>query len=291
MLAVAGLVLIAAARGNGQKQKPGLAELAAVFKNRRPIEPRLTGGFGYAPCQRSDRAGRLLPKVNCSGLPGPGSDSYDDLLRALESSQGGEDSLHEQGVSQLITGSTPSQTTAAVKKLKEAARRSPGNATLLNDLAAAYLAQAYLADEPEDLVRALDTAARALEADPSLPEARFNLALALDQLQLRQLATRAWQSYLEIDTSSGWASEARNRLHLLKGPSISEQWKLKNLSLQAAVKISDRKIRQIVKSSPQRTHASMPLKAFSDNGETGFWQETANRLFKPCGWPPVWESH
>lgn len=223
VLAVAGLVFIAAARGNGRKQESGLTELGAVFRDRRPIEPRLTGGFGYAPCQTGDRAGRLLPKVDCSGLPDPGSDSYDDFLRVLESAQkGGEDSLHEQGASQLITASTSSQTAAALKTLEEAVERSPKDAGLLNDLAVAYFEQAHRLDEPEDLVRALDTAVRAHEADPVLPEARFNLALALERLQLRQTATRAWKSYLEIDTDSGWANEARNRLHLLEDRKIAE---------------------------------------------------------------------
>ena len=58
-------------------------------------------------------------------------------------------------------------------------------------------------------------AERAVKADPALVEASFNRACALERLSLRDEARRAWQDYLKVDGSSGWAAEARDRLKVL----------------------------------------------------------------------------
>lgn len=107
--------------------------------------------------------------------------------------------------------------------MESAVSRSPRDARLLNDLAAAYFVRAHQTDQPRDLLYALDFAARACEADPHLLEARFNLALTLDRLQLRESAIAAWDRYRRADPSSGWTSEAQQRLSVLDRPSASPQ--------------------------------------------------------------------
>src|SRR5688572_12476617 len=86
----------------------------------------------------------------------------------------------------------------------------------LSDLAARYILFLRPSEEgaAELLVRALDVADRAHAADPSLPEARFNRALARHLLSLRREAEDAWSSYLEIDRYSEWAEVARAMLNL-----------------------------------------------------------------------------
>lgn len=86
------------------------------------------------------------------------------------------------------------------------------------DLSAALLVRADRNASTRELVEAIEMADRALELDRNDPGARFNLALAVDRLGLEGQAQRAWAAYLEVDSSSGWAREARQRLAALSRP-------------------------------------------------------------------------
>jgi tetratricopeptide (TPR) repeat protein len=90
--------------------------------------------------------------------------------------------------------------------------RSDPDARMLNDLSAAYLARAARDNRPQDLTRALEVVDRAVKADPTLAEALFNRALALERLSLAAEARAAWEDYLHVDGQSGWAGEARAHL-------------------------------------------------------------------------------
>ena len=52
----------------------------------------------------------------------------------------------------------------------------------------------------------------ALKLSPRSPEALFNRALCLESLYLKEQAKEVWKQYLAVDTSSNWATEARNNL-------------------------------------------------------------------------------
>jgi CHAT domain-containing protein len=96
-----------------------------------------------------------------------------------------------------------------------ASAQQPDNARLLSDLAAAYLVRAAQADEPADIPKALETAERAIILKDAPPEAWFNRALALEELHLVDAARKAWEDYLQHDSASGWADEARQHLEAL----------------------------------------------------------------------------
>ena len=66
--------------------------------------------------------------------------------------------------------------------------------------------------DPKDLQSAISNADRALGTDANLEEAHFNRALALEASGDRAAAAAAWRAYLERDSSSPWALEARNHL-------------------------------------------------------------------------------
>jgi CHAT domain-containing protein len=51
----------------------------------------------------------------------------------------------------------------------------------------------------------------ALELEPRNEAARFNLALGLERLGLDGQAQRAWKAFLQVDSTSRWAEEARHR--------------------------------------------------------------------------------
>jgi hypothetical protein len=188
---------------------PGRSELAglvAAVGTERTIEPRLTGGFAYGPLRGPVRGGerneeRLSPELRIAALT------------VEQRAQGRRDplSLAASAAAQLVTG----QADQAVSALEEAARIAPRSARVQNDLSAAYLVRSEQKPGLEDLNKALTAATAATQADPSLAEARFNLALALERLSRRDEARKAWEAYLKIDSKSGWAEEARRHLEEL----------------------------------------------------------------------------
>jgi hypothetical protein len=180
-----------------------LRTLVVAVGTDRLIEPRLTGGFAYGPLRGAVR--------------GADSESISPDVRIataeVEKSLTGKRTavaLDRLGVSYLIVGNLPK----AVSALEDASD-SGTSAGILSDLSAAYLVRASRDGQPQDAAKALTAAERAIGLDPVLPEARFNRAAALEKLELRDAAIAAWQDYLRLDNSSGWAGEARRHLRQL----------------------------------------------------------------------------
>jgi CHAT domain-containing protein len=171
---------------------------------------------------------------------------------------------------------------AAVQALERAAIRTPGDARVLSDLAAAYYVRAHEQDEPRDLVRSLAAAFKARETDTSLPEARFNLALVLERLHLRRLALAEWRAYFSLDRDSSWTQEARAHLDALERPSRSEQWRRELPAFEAAALQGDGdRVQRIVEASPQlaREHVfETVLGSWGDAVAEGRTGATASRL-------------
>ena len=184
-----------------------LQDLVAAVGTERRIEPRLTGGFAYAPIQ----AFRSRPASTSETL----SPDVRIAVSRIEKKTAVEDTvlaLHLRGVATLLAGNVD----MAIVFLEQAVGRDPSNARFQSDLSTAYLVRAKRAGEAGDVSRALATANRAVDADRTLAEARFNRAYALELLGMTEEARDAWQSYLTIDDRSGWADEARARLRELK---------------------------------------------------------------------------
>jgi CHAT domain-containing protein/tetratricopeptide (TPR) repeat protein len=210
---VAGVALVRGGGGFRQARPGPMAELVTALEGERPIEPRLAGGFRYAPPR----------DVTRGAAPGP-TPSWKVLAAAAKVKEEAErsatpDALSALGVAHLVLG----EEDAAVASLEKALKSKPNDAALLTDLSAAYLTRAKRKDEPEDIVRGLDTADRAIEADPKIAEPHFNRALALEALGRGEMAKKAWGDYLERDPSSEWAREARRRLEAIKP---ARSWKL-----------------------------------------------------------------
>jgi CHAT domain-containing protein len=186
---------------------PLVAQLAEAMGTRRFVEPRLTGGF---------RHGRLTTMRSADtpqGLDAQSPAVLGAVARIRERAEGdiSPESLGALGVTYLVSGDPG----AAVKSLESASAQKPDDARLLSDLAAAYLVRAAQSDEPADLPKALESAERAIALKDPPPEAYFNRALALERLHLVDAARKAWGDYLQRDSSSGWADEARQHLEAL----------------------------------------------------------------------------
>ena len=186
---------------------PLVASLADAMGDRRFVEPRLTGGF------RHGRLTTFRSGETRQGLDAQSPAVLAAVARIREQAQGdtSPEALGALGVTYLVSGDAA----AAVKALESASAQKPDDTRLLSDLAAAYLVRAAQSDEPADIPKALESAERAIALKDPPPEAYFNRALALERLHLVDAARKAWGDYLQRDSSSGWAEEARQHLEAL----------------------------------------------------------------------------
>lgn len=125
-----------------------------------------------------------------------------------------------QGVAQLFAG----QTDEAIHVLTEATRRPDAPARAWNDLAVATLQRALAEDDPKDAAHALAAANRALEMNPRMPEALYNRVLALERLGLELNARDAAKQYFEVDGTTEWSLEIRDRVRQFETPTRAEEW-------------------------------------------------------------------
>jgi tetratricopeptide (TPR) repeat protein len=218
-----------------------LAELADAVGDHRPVEPRLSGGFRYAPASRTRAAQPASVPQSADVRIAVGR------LERRASERSSPDVRGALGVAYLVSGDVA----RAVPALEEAIDRARPPAGSLSDLAAAYLVRASAPQHAQDLARALTFAERAVVVDPKNAEAWFNRALSLEALSLNAGARDAWQAYLGVDSASGWADEAREHLQMLtreNRPSTSNTRR----DLDDAIRRSDRAaIDRAVLASPQ----------------------------------------
>ena len=115
--------------------------------------------------------------------------------------------LDAQGKADLMNDDYSS----AISSLERAHRSVPENRTIGIDLASAYFLRAAELKRMEDYGRAVDLLGQVLAKDPGNQVARFNRAIASERLLLYDQAVKDWQRYLELDPSSPWSNEARER--------------------------------------------------------------------------------
>lgn len=146
--------------------------------------------------------------------------------------------VHRLALANFVVG----RLDAARQLLEEVRRLHPSDAAALSDLSAVRLELGFVAD-------AAELAAQALKIDPSQAEAAFNYALALERLSNRPAAIEAWEAYLALDSSSQWATEARQHLSQIQQqrPTYEEQRHL----LMAGVDTGT--VQRLVRQFPQRT--------------------------------------
>jgi len=199
-LAIVGYALFASPpdwlrRRSVNRERPELATLVTALAGKRPFEPRVTGGFAAGA--------RFEPKE-----PRP-PDAMTAAARLIDQAgaQASPRVLGAAGTAHLVLGDAD----AAVRLLQQAVDRTPADAMLVNDLAAALLVRAATGGNLRDAERAAALAERASDLDPGLAESWFNRGLAFEALGLTEEAQKAWSQYLRVDSDSPWADEARRR--------------------------------------------------------------------------------
>jgi CHAT domain-containing protein/tetratricopeptide (TPR) repeat protein len=179
--------------------------VAATPREGRSLEPRLTGGFPWAPLRPvlRDRGGDPdPPQMKLVGVAGEVIEETAD--------DPSPDAQHAAAVAMLLAGSH-GRASELLAKLATNGR----DARFWSDLAAARYTIAVQNDEPAQLAQALAAVDMALRLDPSFAEAAFNRALILEHLGLREPAGAAWRRYLTLDGKSEWAREAERHLRSL----------------------------------------------------------------------------
>jgi CHAT domain-containing protein len=176
-----------------------------------PDWARVFRGSGSSVRSRIPRAARLVGLTWEEATSRAASYERESVLRRKAIAAVGSPSerskvgpLRADAVIAMLAG----RTDQALGWLSRAAELAPGNVVIANDLAAAHLDHAA-ANRPEDLLDALSEAERARRAAPTMPEARFNVALALQRLSLDQDAREEWRSDLKLEADPGWRREAQ----------------------------------------------------------------------------------
>jgi len=228
LLIVAAVCLLTACSADPEQRATSPWETAALTT--RHFEVRLSTGTRWAPCPEPvmDRlspvrcaeppptansvataeASTGSPSASASGAPaGP---SRGDGVPPRRLARFGRVSLATAGDSESLD--------QAVRSLRAAASRTPGDSALLNDLAAAYYVRAQETGAATDLVHALGAVERAAALAPNDPVVAFNRALILDRLQVLDAARDAWERCLRLDPASEWGREAQRRRAALPTP-------------------------------------------------------------------------
>ena len=231
-------------------QGPKLADLAEAAGLGRPVEGRLTGGFTHRPWFAPLAGGQGGAMTSSTAIQLAAGKIRGNLQADSTATR-----LHTYGVSQVLLGDWAQASLA----LAAAAREQPKNARYQSDVAALYLERVRNGERPGDLIKALAAAERARLADPRLPEAWFNRALALEQLSLRGQARAAWADYLVRDQSSAWADEARAHIAALDVPVAASRWPSVEARLRAGVDVTLAEEAIRVQASEARTFLEVVL--------------------------------
>ena len=191
----------------------GLASLQAALREERPFEARISK-FDYAPYISTRGSGAA--KIDQDEL----RQAELTLLQELKRNQ--SPAVH-YGLGKVYLAQK--EFDKAIQQFDEAIKNDPGNAQLFSDLGAAWLekgkvdlgkgnanpAGPELGKAMEDFSRSLEKLNQALTLNPNLIEAVFNTALLHEVMVLPQ-AEEDWKKYLEKDSNSRWADEARRHL-------------------------------------------------------------------------------
>lgn len=187
-------------------EQDAMVSFNKAYEKERPLESRISG-LNYAPT--NNLRGKAKEKVDTTER---------NLARSIALTNASQnptpENLHSLGRIYLAEKNFDE----AIVQLEKAEQSAPQNAEILSDLGVGYLERGKrLSDgsKLDSIAKALQTIDKALQLNPNLLEARFNKAIALQEINSIEEAKKAWRDYLELDSNSKWADEARQYLELL----------------------------------------------------------------------------
>lgn len=182
------------ARDNGFHPAVDPVEGVAVTVKVMPDELQVVRGIAEA--RGSYNAG-----VEAMQRSGGDEDAAAAFARALDRAPWFVDARYNLGLVQIRLG----EPAKARDNLEQVVEGRPDDAGAWYALAAANF-------HAGDYGSALPGLERAIELDPGLLRARWTHALCLQRMGRSQEAAAAWRGYLELDSTSAWAEQAREHL-------------------------------------------------------------------------------
>ncbi|HEX7330194.1 MAG TPA: hypothetical protein VF290_01765, partial [Pyrinomonadaceae bacterium] len=192
----------------------GLAALNAAYSAARPVESRISAlGYAQFSTQRAPAQSENAEQRRAELI----------LLEARVK-QPSPEVFHALGQFYITRGDFDN----AIRELEEAVKTASTNAQYLSDLGAAWLEKGKrdlhedstgdpnAGNSLEALSKSLTYLNQALARHGNFAAGIFNRALCFEYLLLPGRAEQEWRRYLQNDSTSPWADEARERLNLLQ---------------------------------------------------------------------------
>jgi CHAT domain-containing protein/tetratricopeptide (TPR) repeat protein len=104
----------------------------------------------------------------------------------------------------------------AIRSFERALETNADSPDLLRDLATAHFQRAEAEHLPNDYGSAIELLSEALVKRPNDPVCLFNRAIIYERMFLYDSAMKDWETYLRMDPSGSWSTEARERLEEVK---------------------------------------------------------------------------
>src|SRR5215813_5001244 len=220
---IAGLAVIVISLGIGaywllvsqSELRKGMTALNEAFSQERPLEPRISA-LKHAPYSVK-RGSEMAPLIGQRKLA---LDRAARIFLDLVSEKAGPTAYHAAGryyLTQKDYAQAIDQFNSALNAEKARQQLDPEDKSQLqNDYAVALMEKAKSEQEKDPVKYELGMAEsrehlyEAQKLNEKSPEAQFNLGLWLQERGLWKQAEEAWNKYLEKDSSSRWADEARN---------------------------------------------------------------------------------
>ena len=180
--------------------------LAEAYTSNRQMEPRFPGA-AWSPERTELGAGGS--SVN---KPPELRDAESNIARATANHTEDPRWLELQGLQDVLEGSYE----PAVSELARAHALRPNSASILLDWGIALFEEGEAKDDAKLRAEGLERFSEGCRLKPKDPELLFNRALAAQKQFLYNEALDDWNAYLKVDSSSGWAREARAHLDEVK---------------------------------------------------------------------------
>jgi hypothetical protein len=192
-------------------------QVAAAFAERRTTAMRLPS-VSYSPYSPFPVVLGAQDGLSVDEVPPSLHDASGAANKNLRAAKADPQWLQIQGRA-LLWEATPSSLEKAEKDFEKAHAEGLATPSLEIDLAASYFERDSRAEHP-NLQRTLNLLSEVL-SKPNLSKddqasALFNLAIAYEKTQAWDLAVETWEKYLQVDSTSGWTNEARQRLTAAK---------------------------------------------------------------------------
>ena len=170
----------------------------------------LAGGVSYQAWARGPaHTERLLAEASSSlHEPRELADANSNISRAIEAHPDDPKWLQLEGRADLLGGKED----AAITELERAHALRPGDASILLDWGTALFQRA----DAQGRAEAFERLSEGVRLQPNDPALLFNQALAAQMSNYPNEARDDWEKYLRVDSTSGWAQEARQHLEEVK---------------------------------------------------------------------------